>query len=162
MRITLLSVALFSAISLAACGGGSGTPGSGLYNPPVPAPSTAPTNAPTSAPSPQSQNAGDAKQAQVGGATALVDASTGLALYTFDGDTTANQSSCTGGCLVIWPAHTAHAGEAASGNFTIFKRSDNGSLQWAYKGKPLYTFVQDTPSANGTGEGVQGFHIARP
>ena len=164
MRITILSVALLSAISLAACGGGAS--GSGLYNPPVVHPSTAPTsaptNAPTNAPSPSSQNAGDTKQANIGGAPALVDANSGLALYTSDGDTVANQSSCTGGCLVIWPSHAASANETASGNFTIFKRSDNGTLQWAYKGKPLYTFVQDTAGANGTGDGVQGFHLARP
>jgi predicted lipoprotein with Yx(FWY)xxD motif len=158
MRTTVLSVALLSAVSLAACGGGA----SGINNLPVIHPSTAPTSAPTSAPSPGSQSAGDTRQAQIDGGTALVDANTGLALYTFDGDTVANQSACTGGCLVIWPAHAAHAGESATGNFTIFTRSDNGTLQWAYKGKPLYTFAQDTPNNNGTGEGVQGFHIARP
>ncbi|MBV9271531.1 MAG: hypothetical protein JO165_10570 [Candidatus Eremiobacteraeota bacterium] len=125
-------------------------------------PSVGPTSAPTTAPSPGTQSVGDAKQAQIGGAAAFVDANTGLALYTFSGDTVANQSACTGGCLTIWPSHAAHAGESASGNFTIFTRSDNGTLQWAYKGKPLYTFVSDTVSNNGTGEGIQGFHIARP
>jgi len=162
MRSTFLQAALLAAAaSLAACGGGgSGTTGGGYGNPPVVNPTSAPTSAPSS--SPGSQNPGDAKQSQVGGATALVDASSGLALYTFDGDTAPNQSTCTGGCLIVWPAHAASSGESATGNFTIFKRADNGSLQWAYKGKPLYTFASDTPSANGTGDGVQGFHIARP
>ena len=121
------------------------------------------TSHPTTGPSapPVTAAAGDAKQVQLGGAAALVDAASGLALYTFDGDTVANQSACTGSCLAIWPAHRATASEHGSGNFTIFARSD-GSLQWAYKGKPLYTFVSDTAAHNGTGENFQGFHIARP
>lgn len=166
MRLLFSSAAMVAAISLAACGGGSGS-GSGIYGgPPVvhpsTAPSSAPTSAPSSAPSPQSGNAGDTKQAQIDGGTALVDAASGLALYTFDGDTSANQSNCTGGCLSIWPSHAARSGETATGNFSILTRSDNGSLQWAYKGKPLYTFAADSVGANGTGDGVQGFHVARP
>lgn len=162
MRLLFASAVLVAAgIGLAACGGGSGS-GSGLYGtPPV---ATHPSSAPSAAPSssPASQNPGDTKQANIDGGPALVDANSGLALYTFDGDTVADQSNCTGGCLAIWPAHAATSNEKATGSFTIFKRSDNGTLQWAYKGKPLYTFAADTASANGTGNGVQGFSIARP
>lgn len=141
-------------MTLTACGGGSG---GGSYTAPA-VPTSAPSTAPSSAPAAQ---AGNAKTAQVDGGSALIDAVSGLALYTFDGDTVPNQSTCTGSCLTIWPAHSATSSDKASGNFTIFTRSD-GTLQWAYKGKPLYTFVSDTPSNNGTGEGLQGFHIARP
>lgn len=160
MRVTFLITGLVAAgISLAACGGGSaGTGNGGLYGGP---PVTKPTSAPTSGPSSGSQNPGDTKQAQIDGGTALVDAASGLALYTFNGDTVPNQSNCTGGCLAIWPAHAASSSEKATGNFTIFTRS-GGTLQWAYKGKPLYTFAADTPAANGTGNGLQGFTIARP
>lgn len=161
MRVTFLTAGFIAAgITLAACGGGSAGAGNGgLYGAP---PAVNPTSAPTSGPSSGSQNPGDTKQAQIDGGTALVDAASGLALYTFSGDTVSNQSNCTGGCLAIWPAHAATASETATGNFTIFTRSDNGALQWAYKGKPLYTFAADTPNHNGTGNGVQGFTIARP
>jgi predicted lipoprotein with Yx(FWY)xxD motif len=171
MRRLFFSAVLFAAGSaLAACGGGSGSTAPGA--PPVVQPSTAPSAAPSVAPSatpsaapsssPGTQTPGDTKQAQIDGGTALVDAKSGLALYTFDGDTVPDQSTCTGGCLAIWPAHAASSGETATGNFTIFTRSDNGTLQWAYKGKPLYTFTGDTASNNGTGNGLQGFSIARP
>jgi predicted lipoprotein with Yx(FWY)xxD motif len=118
---------------------------------PNPKPSTVPT-----------KQAGDAKQVQLRGGAAFVDATSGLALYTSDGDTKPDQSNCTGGCLAIWPSHSASAGEKASDNFTIFTRADNGTLQWAYKTKPLYTFSSDSAGNNGTGDGVEGFHIARP
>lgn len=156
MRVDFLTTGLLIAgLSLAGCGGGSG--GGGTYGVPVPVATSTPSSAPSNPPA----AAGDAKQASIGGAPALVDASSGLALYTFDGDTVADQSTCTGGCLAVWPAHAARSSEKASGNFTIFTRTD-GSLQWAYKGKPLYTFASDSPGNNGTGDGVQGFHIARP
>jgi predicted lipoprotein with Yx(FWY)xxD motif len=144
-------------LALAGCGGGGSGSAGGLYGG---IPKVNPTVAPTS--NPASPQAGDAMQVQLKGSAAFVDAKTGLALYTFDGDTVPNQSSCTGGCLQIWPSHAATASEKASGNFTIFTRSDNHTLQWAYLGKPLYTFVSDTASNNGSGDGVQGFHIARP
>ena len=54
------------------------------------------------------------------------------------------------------------ATETATGGFTIFKRSDNGTYQWAYYEKPLYTYIKDTTTYNGTGDGVDGFHLARP
>jgi predicted lipoprotein with Yx(FWY)xxD motif len=148
--------------TLAGCGGGGS--GGGMSPPvtnPMPVAPTVPSPMPvaTNSPAPTSV-AGDAKTAQINGQTILVDANSGLALYTFGGDGP-NQSNCTGGCLAIWPAHAATAGEQASGNFTIFTRPD-GTLQWAYKGHPLYTFVSDTVSKNATGNGFQGFFLATP
>jgi F420-0:gamma-glutamyl ligase-like protein len=35
-------------------------------------------------------------------------------------------------------------------------------VQLAYNGKPLYTFVSDTSPDVATGDGIQGFSIARP
>ena len=124
-------------------------------NPPQVTPTSPPSSAPTS-----TGFAGDAKQAQINGKTIFVDAKTGLALYEFRGDST-NQSNCTGSCLAIWPAHAAATSEKSSSNFSIFTRSD-GSLQWAYKGHPLYTFVSDTVSNNATGNGIQDFSLATP
>ncbi len=146
-------------LALAGCGGG-GSSGGGVSSA-VPI-----TNPPAAAPPPSSpgssSTAGDTNQVMLNGALTLVDSKTGLALYTFGGDTTPDQSACTGSCLAIWPAHAATAGEMASSGFTIFTRSDNGTMQWAYLGKPLYTFVSDTTSKNGTGDGVQNFNLAHP
>jgi predicted lipoprotein with Yx(FWY)xxD motif len=158
-NLVVLGIAAFG-LALGGCssGGGSTAGAVGGYpgvNPPVAAPPPAP-NPGTSA------TAGDAKEVMLKGALAFVDSRTGLALYTFGGDTVPDQSECTGSCLQVWPAHAATAKDKASSGFTIFTRSDNGTLQWAYLGKPLYTFVSDTVSNNGTGDGVENFHIARP
>ena len=174
MRIAMVAAGLLTlGLAVSGCGGGTGSTspiGNGITGGPPPmvtpsiAPSTAPSSAPTMAPSGAptvTGLAGDAKQVQLNGGPAWVDAKTGLALYTFDGDTTPNQSNCTGSCLAIWPSHAAASSEKGTNNFTIFTRPE-GTLQWAYKGKPLYMFVSDTPSNNGTGEGIQNFHIARP
>lgn len=147
-KVILASAMAALGSTIAACGGGGGGTGYGVPTPVATAP-------------PHSTGfAGDAKTMSVNGQTIFVDATSGLALYTFNGDS-ANQSNCTGGCLAIWPAHAARSGEKASGNFTIFTRGD-GSLQWAYKSKPLYTFATDTVSHNATGNGFQGFSLATP
>lgn len=166
VKVTGAIVALSA--TLAACGGGSGGSG-GLYSAPVAAPAASPTAAPSSMPTTApaggvttaSGFAGDAKQAQVNGKTIFVDASTGLALYFSNGDSP-NQSNCTGGCLAIWPSHAATASEKGSGNFSIFTRSDGSGMQWAYKGRPLYTFVSDSLANNATGNNVQNFVLATP
>ncbi len=174
IKVTGAIVAL--GVALAGCGGGGSmgsTAPSGM-NPPMPvmsptsppagptmAPSSAPTAAPTASPVTVTGFSGDAKVAQVNGQTILVDASTGLALYFFNGDTT-DQSNCTGSCLAIWPSHKATASEKADGNFSIFTRSDGNGMQWAYKGRPLYTFVSDTPAHNATGNNFQNFVLATP
>ena len=40
---------------------------------------------------------------------------------------------------------------------------DDGVRQWAYKGKPLYTWSKDTKPGDASGDGVGGsWHIAAP
>jgi Secreted repeat of unknown function len=60
----------------------------------------------------------------------------GMTLYTFDGDL-AGRSTCIGDCLA--KAVPAEASDSAKkfGDWTVITR-DDGSKQWAYKGKPLY------------------------
>lgn len=90
----------------------------------------------------------------------LVDAK-GMTLYTFDKDSD-GKSMCNGGCAQNWPPLMAEAGAKAMEDWTLVKR-DDGSLQWAYYGKPLYTFVQDKKPGDMTGEGKMGvWHMAKP
>ena len=51
----------------------------------------------------------------------------------------------------------------AEADYTVIIR-DDGSKQWAYKGKPLYTWVKDTKPGEISGDGVAAntWHIARP
>jgi len=91
---------------------------------------------------------------------ALVDGK-GMTLYVFDRDT-AGTSNCNDKCAANWPPLPAAAGVAASGDWTIVTRAD-GSKQWAYKGKPLYTFGKDAKPGDATGDGVNNvWHIAAP
>ena len=74
----------------------------------------------------------------------------GKPLYTFARDTVAGKSACNGQCLANWPALTAAADAKDDGDWTVITR-DEGAKQWAYKGKPLYTFARDTAGAPATG-----------
>ncbi len=80
---------------------------------------------------------------------AFVDAS-GKPLYTFARDTTPGKSACNGGCATAWPVLAAPADAKAEGDWSVVTR-DDGSKQWAYKGKPLYTYAKDTAGAAATG-----------
>ncbi|MFC2968533.1 COG4315 family predicted lipoprotein [Acidimangrovimonas pyrenivorans] len=92
--------------------------------------------------------------------TILTD-SHGMSLYTFVKDKEA-RSACNGDCAVKWPPLAAKAGDRPEGHFGIIAR-DDGSLQWTYKGKPLYTWFKDKTSGDVTGDGVKGvWHLARP
>lgn len=73
----------------------------------------------------------------------------GMTLYTFTRDT-AGSSNCNDGCAANWPPLLAEAGASAGGDFSIITRSD-GSLQWAYKDMPLYTWVRDSAPGDVTG-----------
>ncbi|SRR6476661_4532951 len=86
----------------------------------------------------------------------------GMSLYTFDKDMD-GKSVCNGPCAANWPALKAEAGDRAADNYSVLTR-DDGSKQWAYKGKPLYTFVQDLKSGDIKGDGFLNgtWHLAQP
>ena len=74
-----------------------------------------------------------------------------MSLYTFDKDTE-GKSACNGPCATNWPVLKAEASDKPGDNYTIISR-DDGSRQWAYKGKPLYTFVKDQKAGDISGDG---------
>ncbi|WP_050426446.1 COG4315 family predicted lipoprotein [Bradyrhizobium tropiciagri] len=86
----------------------------------------------------------------------------GMTLYIFDKDTD-GKSACNGPCATNWPVLKAEAGDKAEGGYTIISR-DDGSKQWAYKGKPLYTFAKDQKAGDITGDGFLNgaWHLAQP
>jgi predicted lipoprotein with Yx(FWY)xxD motif len=101
-----------------------------------------------------------AKTASTSKGEALVDAK-GMTLYTFDRDS-AGKSACNGPCATNWPPLMAADDAKPVGHWTVVKR-DDGKMQWAYKGKPVYTWVKDTKAGDVTGDGVNGvWHIAKP
>ncbi|MBV9102823.1 MAG: ATP-binding protein [Candidatus Eremiobacteraeota bacterium] len=154
MKHAALLFAILTSAALAACSGGSGSSGTGRYTPPTVVPSVPPTTPPTTPPT-----GGVLATHNINGGTAFVDANN-HAVYVFDGDTKANVSTCNGGCAAIWPP-VAPPTSNLPAPFAQFTRGD-GSVQLSYKGKPLYTFVNDTQPFVATGDGVNGFHVARP
>jgi len=85
----------------------------------------------------------------------------GMTLYTFDQDK-GGMSACSGGCTQNWPPLTAAADAKPQGDWTLITR-DDGMHQWAFKGRPLYTFSKDGKPGDTTGEGFKGmWHAATP
>ena len=87
----------------------------------------------------------------------------GMTLYTFDRDATGSgKSVCNGPCATNWPPLMASAGDKASADWSLVTR-DDGSRQWAYKGKPVYFWAKDAKRGDRTGDGVNNvWHLARP
>jgi predicted lipoprotein with Yx(FWY)xxD motif len=83
-----------------------------------------------------------------------------MTLYTFDKDEK-DKSNCYDKCATNWPPLMAGADAKAMGEWTVVKRTD-GSMQWAYDGKPLYTFVKDKKPGDVTGDGASGvWHVVK-
>ncbi|MEX5539667.1 COG4315 family predicted lipoprotein [Pseudomonas poae] len=85
----------------------------------------------------------------------------GLTLYTFDKDAD-GKSACKDQCAINWPPLKAESTDTKAGDWTVVTRDDQTS-QWAYKGKPVYTFKGDTKAGEKTGDGKGGvWHIIKP
>lgn len=87
----------------------------------------------------------------------------GMTLYTFDKDPAdGSKSACNGDCAAKWPPLMASASDKADGHYSIVTR-DDGSRQWAYRGKPLYLWFKDQKPGDTTGDGVNNvWHAAKP
>jgi predicted lipoprotein with Yx(FWY)xxD motif len=131
-RLLLPGAALAAALALAACGGTSSSSGS-------------------------SSGAKHTVSVQsIGGVgKVLVDAD-GMPLYTSNRDTSATPA-CTGACASVWKPLTLVSGTPSAGTGVgkvgVVMRSD-GMRQVTVAGKPLYTFVNDSPG-KATGNGVK-------
>ncbi len=85
----------------------------------------------------------------------------GMTLYTFSKDA-AGKSVCNDDCAMKWPPLFANEADAVSGDFTIIERNDE-TYQWAFKGMPLYFWMNDKAAGDTTGDGVGGvWSAARP
>jgi predicted lipoprotein with Yx(FWY)xxD motif len=110
----------------------------------------------------------EVSQRQVGKKSILTDIN-GMTLYIFDDDKEDSVSTCYGDCAVKWPPLRAMAlsndkedsawVEYSHDNWTLVTRQD-GTQQWAYKGKPLYYWYKDKKPGDASGEKIKGWHIA--
>ena len=94
--------------------------------------------------------------------TGMLVGPTQMTLYVFDKDA-AGKSMCNGGCATNWPPLMAPANATPIGDWSVVMR-DDGSKQWAYKGRPLYHWAKDAKPGDMTGDGLlnNSWHVAKP
>lgn len=81
----------------------------------------------------------------------------GQRLYFYDLDKD-GKSACNRGCDGAWTPVYAPPDSVSKGLWSVIVR-DDGSRQWAYKGRPVYTLYHDDPAAP-AGDGREGvWHI---
>ena len=94
--------------------------------------------------------------------TYLVDAK-GMTLYIFDRDKEPGKSMCNGSCAKSWPPYAPEADQPEPVSPLAVITRDNGTKQYAYKGKPLYFYTKDGRPNDVKGDGVgKVWWIARP
>ena len=84
----------------------------------------------------------------------------GRPLYTFDHDTMVGMSHCEGECAQMWPPLIAPKAAKPAGDWSLVTRED-GSRQWAYRTKPLYTYSKDQPGGAALGAEIPNWKLAR-
>ncbi len=89
-------------------------------------------------PSPKIPPAFDIAQVSIG---RLLVNHEGYSVYTSDFDEV-NKSNCRGECLETWKPVPAPEAAQPQGSWTIIERSP-GIRQWAFRGKPVYTYIPD-------------------
>ena len=88
----------------------------------------------------------------------LVDGS-GRTLYLFTNDTqNSGESACTGDCLAEWPPLLSQGAPVAGTGLDAMLLStitrDDGTLQVAYNGWPLYYYASDAAPGDAMGQGM--------
>ena len=153
----------FSIIAAACSGSSSPSPAATSAAPPsqAPASSAAASSPAAAASSPAASAASGATvmATSVGSiGTVLVDAASGMTVYTFTKDVKdSGQSNCTGKCITTWPAVTVpngttpSAGDGVTGTLATITRADDGTTQVTYNGLPLYFFSGDTAPGDSNG-----------
>ncbi len=82
-----------------------------------------------------------------------------LYYYTKDG---AGVSNCYGECAANWPPVVLDANAQLGENYSLIARTD-GTMQAAFKGKPLYRYIGDKDVGDINGDGLGGVWVlARP
>jgi predicted lipoprotein with Yx(FWY)xxD motif len=83
--------------------------------------------------------------------------SRGMSLYVYDRDTE-GRATCVDACAAGRPAAIAPAATVAQGDWAVLPRT-HGTLQWTYRGAPLYTDAEDKAVGDVEGDGDE-WHVA--
>lgn len=158
-RLLILGLTTTTALTLTACGSDDNEPTAtqpdSTTQSPAPAPAPAPGPSPAPAPA---QVPGITVSTAIGDVFAF--GASNRTLYTFANDTS-GVSNCNGGCATTWPPILADS-EQTAGKFSTLVRED-GTLQWSFKGDPLYYYAGDASEGEINGEGLGNvWYVARP
>jgi predicted lipoprotein with Yx(FWY)xxD motif len=83
----------------------------------------------------------------------VLTANNNMTVYTFAKDVAGSgKSVCNGMCATNWPPLLIEGSPAISGAYSVITR-DDGKKQLAYKGMPLYFYVQDKNPGDKNGDG---------
>jgi predicted lipoprotein with Yx(FWY)xxD motif len=94
------------------------------------------------------------KAAKAGNLGTILVGPGGMTVYTFASDKGDGKSACTGSCARKWPPVAPAAGApAVKPPLSVIVR-DDGSKQYAWKGKPLYYYADDKKPGDTTGHEV--------
>ena len=88
----------------------------------------------------------------------LLTTSSGRTIYQSDNDRR-GKSNCEGACATIWPPILAPQLAVTRGDWSTVDRG-GGIKQWAFKGRPLYTYTLDRRRKDILGEDIVGWHAA--
>ncbi|WP_100641215.1 fasciclin domain-containing protein [Alteromonas facilis] len=80
----------------------------------------------------------------------------GYTLYVFDNDLGTGGSVCNDTCAETWPPVIVSDGDASPLVGLSMIERDDGSMQAAYQGRPLYFFNGDTTPGEANGDGASG------
>lgn len=84
----------------------------------------------------------------------------GSTVYTFDRDQV-GKSNCYGDCARHWPPVLATSGAQPYKRMSLVTR-DDGQQQWAYDGRPLYTYGEDAMHGDVKGENAGNvWHVVK-
>ena len=130
------------------------------------------TNSPSAAASPSPSPAPVVKTATAtvaGASKTILVGQNGMTLYYYLPDK-GGKITCTGQCLVNWPALLAPSGQTSvsgtsdiTGKFTLLTNTEANGQQVLYNNWPLYYWIKDKQPGDTTGEGVGGkWHVATP
>lgn len=94
------------------------------------------------------------KAAKAGSLGTILVGPNAMTVYTFVSDKDDGKSVCTGSCARKWPPVTAAANAATPRAPLGLIARDDGTKQYAWKGKPLYYYSEDKKPGDTTGHEV--------
>jgi len=91
------------------------------------------------------------KHAKAEGIGTVLTGPSNMTLYIFNRDTAPGKSECNGACAENWPPFKPVANAPAPRAPLSVINRDDGSKQYAWKGKPLYFWHEDAKPGDVTG-----------